>query len=482
MLKYYAVCLSAVLLTGCKLEVNKDSDEHEVSPKSTLVSLPCPNELSDVGATCGALRTAVNRNSSGLEVIDVPYVKLAALKPTSGVPTLFLSGGPGPSPLASLVSLDKSVLNALPLRESSDVYFIDQRGGALTGDDLFCPELVFAPEVGQEFHNIEQVQKAASSCFDRMKKAGVDARDFGTAEFAQDAYELMRLADSKTQFNIVSTSYGTRTLERLIQQYGSKHIKAVAIDGPLPLSISALNDANILEPLDEIIRICAESGLCSADNQPMPVGQARSGFIDSITELAANPRYTKSGVKIEASDVFQFLLSQMSQGNLDYVVPMTIALSQKRLDDALGLFDFDLIKVLVPNPMGLYYSAICSDESPNKPSIKGAGWPTPIKEAAAKSLNPLTSAICAALPTNTVEPFTDKGFVFNKPTIVTVGQLDPVTPSSNFSKIQARFQKAIKLEFTGLSHGLVESDLCVQTKIAEFLENPQIMPSTNCAP
>jgi pimeloyl-ACP methyl ester carboxylesterase len=384
--------------------------------------------------------------------------------------------------LTSLVSLDKSVLNTLPLRENSDVYFIEQRGGALTGDELFCPELVFAPEVGQEFLNIEQVQKAASSCFDRMKKAGVDARDFGTAEFAQDAYELMRLAEPKTQFNIVSTSYGTRTLERLIQQYGSKHIKAVAIDGPLPLSISALNDANILEPLDEIIRICAESGLCSADNQPMPVGQARSGFIDSITELTTSPRYTKTGKKIEASDVFQFLLGQMSQGNLDNVVPMTIALSQQRVDDALGMFDFDLVKILVPNPMGLYYSAICSDESTTKPLMKGASWPTHIREAAAKGLNPITSAICSALPTSTVEAFTDKGFVFNKPALVTVGQFDPMTPASNFSKVQTRFQQAVKLEFPGLSHGLVESDLCVQKKIADFLNNPQAMPSTNCAP
>jgi pimeloyl-ACP methyl ester carboxylesterase len=161
--------------------------------------------------------------------------------------------------------------------------------------------------------------------------------------------------------------------------------------------------------------------------------------------------------------------------------------AQGRIDQAEAMLGLGAWIDRVPPVSGMYLSVMCRDESGQPPTAgrlpdEGAGWPDAVRRASGQHGTQATAAICPVwlqgqqrLP----RPTTVRSSV---PTLITVGQFDPMTPVTKAAQVREGLPQARVVVFGGLGHGLLESDPCQLQVAAEFIERPDRAPDITCVP
>jgi pimeloyl-ACP methyl ester carboxylesterase len=101
--------------------------------------------------------------------------------------------------------------------------------------------------------------------------------------------------------------------------------------------------------------------------------------------------------------------------------------------------------------------------------------------AATQSNLALSAAICPAWLSGAAPQPAPKPTYFGGPTLVTVGEWDPITPIGNADRIRGRMPQTRVVTLARRGHGLLESDACVAEVTAAFLKAPSSMIDTSCA-
>lgn len=474
--------LLALQLAACGGRVSAEL----VDPRTQLAMNPCPVPIDDPGVQCGTLTVPENRARANSRLIKLPFVVLPARQlPRAEDPVLVVGGGPGSSVLLALASAPAEMLAMHPLRQRRDLIALDQRGTPLTGPgSLDCPELLRDYAAGERFQSAAEVVAAASVCQARLRRDGVDLAAYDSRHSARDLEELRQLLGDRQgyrQWNIVATSYGTR-LALTAQQDGGRGVRSLVLDGPLPPQVNALYSASVLDALDQVLGACTMQTACNAAFPGL-----KTRFAQALVQLEQQPYVLPSGVNVSGRRILDAMRAQLASG---LVQPLPLAMelvSQGRIEQADSLLGLSAWIDWIPPVSGMYLSVMCRDESGHPSTTgglptEGRGWPDAIRRASAQISASATRAICPQwLQGQQIEPV-PKPARSIVPTLVTVGQYDPMTPITHAAKVIEGLPQARVVVFGGRGHGLLESDLCQLQLVAAFVDEPDRAPDTRCVP
>jgi pimeloyl-ACP methyl ester carboxylesterase len=195
-------------------------------------SSACPAGVpTDPVITCGYLTVPEDRAKPKGRTIRLFVTKLASLSPTPAPdPVLLLTGGPGDTP-----DLEDNLGN--PVRETRDLYVLDQRGGGRSEPSLACPEVnsadVTAFGLGSNDASVEGLYvDAARACRKRLTSQGIRPSAYNTAANAADVADL-RTALGIKDWNLAGGSYGTRLALVVLRDHPTG-VRSVALGGVYP--------------------------------------------------------------------------------------------------------------------------------------------------------------------------------------------------------------------------------------------------------
>lgn len=470
------------LLSGCGGSTEID----DVDARTRLSLNACPVPIADAGALCGTLTVAENRGRDDSRLIALPFMVLPARQtPKASEPVLVLGGGPGSSVLLALAAAPAEALAQHPLRQRRDLIVLDQRGTPLTGPgSLDCPELMPDYAAGERFEAEEEVVAAAAACRSRLRGAGVDLSAYDSRHSARDLEEFRILLGGLRgfrQWNVVATSYGTRLALTALEGAG-RHVRSLVLDGPLPPHANALYSAGVLDALDQVLASCALQPACRSSFPGL-----RDRFAAALLRLEEQPHILPSGARVTGHRVLDVMRAQLAAGQARHL-PLAMAMvSQGRIAEADGLLGLSGWFDWVPPVSGMNLSVMCRDESGHPPvagrlPAEGAGWPEAVRHAAARYGTRATSAICPVWLQDQPRLPVPAPVRSDIPTLLTVGEFDPLTPAANASALRGGLSQLQVAVFGGRGHGLLESDACQLHMAAAFIEQPDRAPDAACVP
>ncbi len=474
--------LLAVLLSACEGGLERD----EVDSRTRLALNACPVPVADASAQCGTLTVPEHRGRADSRLIELPFVVLPARQAAKADdPVLVLGGGPGSSVLLSLAAAPAPVLAMHPLRQRRDLIALDQRGTPLTGPgSLDCPELLPDYAAGERFESEDEVTAAAARCRDRLAGQGVDLSAYDSRHSARDLEELRLLLGALRgfrQWNIVATSYGTRLALTALEDAG-RTVRALVLDGPLPPERNALYSAGVLDALDQVLAACALQPACHAAYPSL-----KAPFAQALAQLEQQPQALPGGALVSGHRVLDVMRAHLAAGQAGHL-PLAMALvAQGRLEEADALLGLGGWIDWVAPVSGMYLSVMCRDESGHPPTAgrlpaEGAGWPDAVRRAAGLHGTRATSAICPGWLQGQPVQAVPAPVRHAVPTLLSVGQFDPLTPVTHASGLRAGLPQSQVVVFGGRGHGLLESDACLLQLAAAFLDRPERAPETACVP
>jgi pimeloyl-ACP methyl ester carboxylesterase len=478
--------LSASLLAACGGS-SDDGGPAAIDARSTLAFGPCAVTIADVSAVCGTLTVPEDRADKQSRLIGLPFAILPAKAPRPARdPVVIFTGGPGPSPLRTVAEQPAEALQQFPLRQSRDVIVMTQRGTDLTTPlSLDCNELELDFAAGERFASEDAVLQAARACRDRLVAAGVKPGSYTTQAIARDMEDLRVLLGAKrgfTQWNLVGSSYGSK-LALATMRDAPKGVRSAVLDGPFPLQERELYGAGVLDALSAVLTACNAQPACAA---AYPNLQAR--FAAAIERLETTPAVI-NGTPVRGHELLNVLRAALAAPQAPYgVVPLfmeRVAQGDLASADAVLPFLSNLILAIIPE--GMFYTVTCIDDAglttpaSNEVPPDGAGWPDAVRRLIAKNGQSLQARTCP-LWTEGVHLSADvlRPLRSDIPSLITVGQFDASTPATSADILLADLTRARKVIFTGRGHGLLESDACMLTVAAAFIDDPLAAPDTSC--
>ncbi len=481
-----AALSTTLLLAACGGD-NDGDGQVAVDARSKLAVGTCAVTIADPSAICGTLTVPEERSNQASRLIGLPFVILPAkaVAPAKD-PVVIYTGGPGPSPLQTLAAIPAEALQQFPLRQKRDMIVMTHRGTDLTTpSSLDCKELVLDFAGGERFASEEAVVKAAQTCRDRLVAEGAKLSNYTTKTIARDMEDLRVLLGKQRGFdawNVVGSSYGSR-LALVTMRDAPKGVRSVVLDGPFPLQERPLDGAEVLDGLSQVLAACNAQTDCAA---AYPTLQAR--FAVAVEKLETTPAVV-NGATVRGHDVLNALRGALPVPEPAYgSVPLFMQrVAQGDLAGADAVLPFLANLILAINPEGMFYTVTCTDDAglttaaSNELPAAGAGWPDAVRRLVAKNNLRLQARTCplwtqgASLSANELKPVRS-----DLPTLITVGQFDVATPVSSADLLLPDLSRARKVVFTGRGHALLESDACMLTVAAAFIDDPKAALDTSC--
>jgi pimeloyl-ACP methyl ester carboxylesterase len=180
---------------------------------------------------------------------------------------LTLEGGPGGSPLRSLVGQFGVLFG--PLLKNNDLILFDQRGTGYSQPVLDCPEYnQLVLDTLDQYLSIKEAEEVSNAallkCRDRLIKDGVNLAVYNSAQNAADI-EALRQALNLSQINLYGISYGTRLALTMMRDF-PQGIRSVTLDSVLPPQedLYATTVTNGARALNALFDACAADAACNA--------------------------------------------------------------------------------------------------------------------------------------------------------------------------------------------------------------------------
>ncbi len=385
--------------------------------------------------------------------LKVAVVPTTGEKPDRDAVT-FLDGGPGGAALSDYPLVAGAFA---PLRKSRDVLLVDQRG---TGGSH-----AFKCKQGAETDTAARVR----ACSDAVS-ASADPRFYTTMDATADLDDVRQRLGYPT-LTVVGVSYGTRVAQIYARDYPLA-VRALVLDSPVPnaLTLGSEHALNLDASLTARFAGCAADAACrtrfgdpmqtlhqllaTLTTHPVDVDIA-----DPITHSARHERVTRASL---AQLVRFYAYSPITSA----VLPLTLDEARKgHYEPLLGqllLVQGDL-STRLDGPMEL--SVLCSEDAPllteraeDVRTVLGSGFVKEAKIACGEWPH-------APMPGNFHAPL--KGAV---PTLILVGEFDPVTPPRYAHDIAQHLSGARVVIMNGQGHSVMGTG-CAPEVVRHFVES-----------
>ena len=402
----------------------------------------------------------------------IRFVRLPATNGATGLPIIYLAGGPGSSGIDAARGDRWKLFNAL--RQHGDVILLDQRGVGLSSPPPDCSTpWHFSNDVATTETNMAaSLEAAVAVCAAEWRARGVDLSIYNISENAADVADLARALGGRAR--LVGISYGTFLAFAVLRDHGDliDRVVLAGTEGPdhtlkLPLQADRVFDA------------------LSTRAKALKPSEPRS-LRDGLTSVLA--RLAKSPVTVETKDRSGTSTSLViSKYDVQVVVSFLMATSENRKRIPSLIEDMDrgefggmarnvaaLRRFLAPLPaMPLAMDAASpvsqarqqASKSQAARSVFGnaVNWPD-ANFAAAMGVKPLDRRWSASLKSNV-------------PAFFISGDLDSRTPPANAIAVRKGFKTSVHLILDGAGHDndLFLSSPIIIDQIQEFLKGKKLV-------
>lgn len=437
---------------------------------------------------CGYLSVPEDRSKPNSQTIRlaVATFKSKSANPAPD-PLVYLEGGPGGHSL-SLSGLSFNQLLA-PFAEDRDVILFDQRGVGFSEPVLNCSEftqltrdLLEADEPAQE--ELTQSFDAVKSCAARLENQGINLDAYNSASNAADVNDL-RLALGYDQVNLFGTSYGTRLALTVMRDF-PEGVRSVILGAVYPLQVNLFADtmANTDRVLNKLFEGCNADAACAAAYPDL-----EATFYKLIADWNANPvtvgildpfAAERFDALINGDELISALFTALYSTDLIPTLPKLIYEARDGNFESLSTY---LSLPLATNAYvsrGMYLSVECHDEGPftdaNTLQNDINNFPQ-FSSYIERSGDPVE--LCNLWPSGKGAAIENEAVVSDIPTLLLVGEYDPVTPPEWGKLVADSLSNSFFYEVTGMGHdaSLQECPIVVGRS---FLSNPTQKPDDAC--
>ena len=404
-------------------------------------------------------------------------------------PIVYLSGGPGQSPL-KMAQFAFDVFT--PFLANRDLILLDQRGVGYSEPALDCHELLdLAYQTAQEDLPLDEIAnlttEAAGVCRDRLLRQAVSLSAYTSAQSASDLNDL-RLALGYEEWNLYGVSYGTKLALTTMRDYPDG-IRSVVLDSTYPLQVNLYAEvpANATRAFNVFFDSCAADAACSSAYPDL-----ETVFFDLVQELNDTP------VNVPIAVVNRFTLERIDSALIDgnrmvemlfqslyisEIIPLLPAMIFGVSDGDLELLGFiaeGYISGIEFSSEGMYFSVQCGEEVP---------FGSPEEGAAAGEVYPQVqdwvdsdpfSTICLSWGAGKADPIENEPVVSDIRTLILAGEFDPITPPAWGELVAESLSNSFYFEFPDVGHGVSRSGPCALGITLGFFDDPTIEPDGDC--
>jgi pimeloyl-ACP methyl ester carboxylesterase len=441
-------------------------------------SAACPIGA-DANVTCGFLDVPESRADPAGRRISL-FVQRLRARPTAlpgAAPVLILEGGPGGS--SGIADPEIGAMMA-SLDSVGEVVLLAQRGTLWSEPALFCGEDADADIRGlalgtDDPERVEVARMAAATCRARLIARGIDVSAYTTAASVDDIEDL-RIALGFERWNLLGLSYGTRLALEVMRKYPGR-VQSAVLAGPLPPQADLYGDsaANAGRAIDLLLDTCAVDPEC-------PLEEPRATFLGLVEKLDRAPVDVQSefldgrpiAVRVDGGKIAHYLFAEL------YV---TAAIPE--LPGLIGaLADDDLLPaVAVPTrsrdptflSMGMHRSVQCAEELPFVDRDRAAALPAYLRGFDWK----IDAAMCEAWDVEPAPPTFDQPVESGLPTLILVGEFDPITPPRWGQLIAETLAAAQVVVLPGAGHD-AGTVACGRDLAVAFLHDPSATLDREC--
>ncbi len=434
---------------------------------------------------CGYFIVPANHTDpqSGKIRLAVTIVRASA-KEKAPDPVVFLAGGPGASATYSLADwIDQ------PFLRKRDLILVDLRGSGSSEPSLNCPEM--------EENRYDDPVKAAQSCYQRLKQAGLDLSQFNHTQAAADL-EALRRALGIERWNLLGISSGARLALVMMRTY-PQAIRSAILDSIAPPEVNAYETrpANASQALQALFQTCQADPRCSytyPDLEELFYALLEELDQKPVTVQVANPfDGSQNTVSLDGQALANLVFEALYRKETLARIPYVIYEAHYRRYPAIGGLMFPRTQALFYPPSqadarkgaaeseGAYFSFECREETPfnqveaARRSANASAFARYLLadvENVFKVCNLWNSGVAAAQENEAVQsPI---------PSLILNGQYDPITPPAWGQQAAQDLAHSYVYQFPGLGHAVLENDRCPRQIAADFLRAPAKEPDAAC--
>jgi pimeloyl-ACP methyl ester carboxylesterase len=445
------------------------------APTPQFRAAPCPfpggEQAAEHDIDCGYVTVPEHRDRPSNRTIDIAVAIAHGTQPgSSDDPVVFLNGGPGDSALVDIAP----VWAASSIRERHDLVLLDQRGTGYSRPALPCRALdsqlsIDALTAEQDAERV----RLATTCLDEYRSQGIDVTAYTTRENAADV-DAVREALGLKRWSLYGISYGTRLALEVMRTHAST-IRAAVLDSPYPPQARPLEDASARfeRAMVEVLTACREDPGCAA---AYPNVGSRLGAILSNGDARLDREYPW----VPASYAAGVLNGELYTPHGIATIPVVV--------DGLERGNAMLLRngyfAWTPPPVeatatGMHYSVECHDRAFDVDEAAVAK-----DRALHSSYGPMEGArairaICGVWGAQPPSADEVAPVASDVPTLVLVGQFDPVTPPSYAAGTAFTLGRATIVEMPGLGHAVSLTQCGIQLRNA-FLADQTAALDRSC--
>lgn len=247
----------------------------------------------DESAECYLLTMSGARRYAGVWTVRVPLAVLPSIGPETGVPLIFLDGGPGGTPFAPVET--GSVASGMTewwtqtrgLRQGRRLVLTGQRGTRYSQPLAECgpDDLVQSTNRYRMARREWRASSIERECLDRLGWKLVPFDTFTTEALADDVIEVLNALGAK-RADLWGVSYGTTVALEVIAR-APHRVRTAILDSPYPLHLADIDDGR---EFDDTLRRLFDD--CRADeecNRHAP--ELESKFMALVADFDREPRY-----------------------------------------------------------------------------------------------------------------------------------------------------------------------------------------------
>ena len=434
-----------------------------------------------------------DRDQKDSPMIEVHFAIIRSSNPDKAPdPLVGLMGGPGVRSLDSIEYWQQLHNQTLIKR---DVIVLDQRGVGYSQPSLDCAEAEapFYPTYAQDISMAEQNQhliQALRSCRDRLVQEGANLNAYTSAASAADVEDLRR-ALGYAEWNLYGGSYGTRWALTVMRDFpeGLRSVILEAVHPPQEDLFTGIG-VNIQRALDLLFERCAMDAEC---NQACP--DLEQVFYQTVEQLDAAP-VTLSIRRPKDSQPYEIVINgdRLIRGFLDLLTLTEVLPHLPGLIYEVHAGEWDSFASMIHWTQfpfdelseGLYFSVECGEEAPfGSPEELAANEAVLNPRLRSAMNNEAAYQICQAWAVSPADEIENQAVVSDIPTLILVGEHDPLTPPEWGRSTAENLSQAQYFEFPGVSHGVLPLSLdggkCSSSQIVEdFLDDPTSPVEASC--
>jgi len=462
---------SAIIGTNFELTLcpfnSSDTWHHDTSPE-------------EAGFICGYITVPLNHDQPEGETIQIPVAIWPSYEEnTKGDPLFITHGGPGGSALEYIPSYfypDKTDWGR-------DLVIIDQRGTRFAEPSLICPEVTDSIKGSLDSNDRGAYEYLDFLRYCRARLAGqeINLAAFTTPQIARDI-EVVRKILGYDQINFYGVSYGTHVGQYLAEYYPNS-IRSLILDGVAPIPLDYLNRSVSVRTriIDEIVSNCSQDPLCAKYYPDLS-----ERVSDLINRLDQHPETVRLGAKrffypIELDGEY-FINYYFSMAYMDQnyaVLPYIIKEAEhNRFNSFKAWIDWRISELSLESLA--YLSVICSEHQPFTLAAEGnENIDYPLIAWENKGQEQL-SQTCQQLGIVHTSDALDKLSDTTLPALFLSGHFDPITPPAYAEITLKSFPNGQHILDPLGSHGVAFNDDCLDSIMAEFLDDPYHQLDPEC--